>query len=398
MTNLHSLSIYQIPGSARNNFAIPTSGLAPLLDSLPASCTALEIESIKLQEFSLDPDATVPTSPEDQTHLYPHLRRVLPQLAYLRLRLGTLCPAMCGRGYNQSPFSSSPTMPAVSFERVAPGYEPVKLPRLKECVINVARKWGHGVGNYVPANSLVCSSNYNQDEGDGAPQQPTQSCLTILVTHLTHLISTSQCAPVLEKLWVIDFQPHTREPGNANVYAAFVRRDILAGTSLACPHRNIGPTQTDTWHLRRPAPASPDPRKRSSRSSSDEQQQPHNDMMERHDWEDVVSWPWAVEQLAEGPAWEASACRGGVRLPSTHFRHEDCRLAAAELPMLSKDGAVATKKANCVLWANEKKVGQCLLWPMEKGLLAVHEDLDMRFPVGWYLPQGAWQLQRIEDA
>ncbi|RFU28320.1 hypothetical protein B7463_g7999, partial [Scytalidium lignicola] len=367
MKKLISLSVYQIPSrSPRNDFAIPTNGLVHILENLSQSCTALELQSIKLSHRSPDQEDCVQDGLEDQVHMCPYLREVLPQLRYLRLRLSTLCPDLCGTGYQYD--QNKP------FIEVKDTYETIKLPYLKECVINLARKYGPMGGNYGAPNSVLCH--------DPARSQP---CLPALASHMRHLVqkdnkenSTPSC-PVLKKLWIVDFQPNPVEPTNQNNYAAFIRRDILNQTSLALPHRNFGMEKV-TWHLRQPVP--------STGSESHDW---------KREWEDFVGSPWAIEQLAEGPAWEdLESPLPELRLASQLIKSKSSRFTAAALPVLSKDEFRSKRTLSNVLWANEKIVGQMLMEPTQKGLLAQHNDLDMRIPEGWHFPSGGPWLERIE--
>jgi hypothetical protein len=93
MTSLQSLSIYQLPSKLRNGFMLPVDGLAVVLNNLPKSCTALEIESRYLTKHSFDTeDCLRNPSSESNIYLRPCIQKVLPQLRHLRLRLNTPCP------------------------------------------------------------------------------------------------------------------------------------------------------------------------------------------------------------------------------------------------------------------------------------------------------------------
>ncbi|KAI1079763.1 hypothetical protein F5B20DRAFT_542345 [Whalleya microplaca] len=354
MKKLRSLSVYQIPSPrVRNGFMIPTDGLAAIVENLTESCTALEIESVYLREHSFEEEDYMRGPPGDNAHLCPSIRKVLPRLEYLRLRLDTFCPDICGVGYQYD--SSDPS-------RVSDDYKPVELPRLKQCVVNIARKWGADRGPYGPSNSTLCCQH--------AHNKP-QPCLSILATHLCPHIKERRNG-VIEKLWIMDYQANLQHPRDPNKYSAFVRRDLLTDTSLALPHRDIGASQIDTWHLRRPILG-----------------------MLGEEWEDVVGESWAIEQLAEGPAWVKSTLRG-VRLPAP-LMVQSSYYTASTLPVLPKDEFYAKRRLNTVLWANEKRVGQSLLEPVEKELLAEHRDLEMKIPEGWQFPNegGPW-LEKME--
>lgn len=368
MTQLGSLSIYQIPRlKVKNDFAIPTNGLAPVLENLPPSCTALEIDSVKMRRRSWDEEDYRRDGPEDKVHLCPYLRKVLPRLQYLRLRLNSLCPDLCGTGYRYDP-----SKPAGEVED---DYTAVDAPHLRECIISVARKWGPDHGHYGEPNSVLCH--------DPARLQP---CLPALAAHMQRLVRReskkegSSSGP--EKLWIVDYQPNLGHPRDLNYYAAFVRRDIPSQNSMALPHRHIGALEPDNWHLRYPVPAA------TFEGRNDDDRAP--------EWEDVVGYVWAIEQVAEGPAWEDSDWPlPGLRLPSARLRSTSS-LAPAKLPMRPKDEFFATRKRNCVLWANERITGQKLLEPTRKALLAQHRDLDMRIPEGWHFPmEGSSFLEKI---
>lgn len=369
MNQLISLSIYQIPApNVCDGFAIPTNGLAYILENLPQSCIGLEIESIKFHRHRNDQESYMKDNPEDEVHLCPYIREVLPQLQYFRLRLNTLCPDLFGTNYLYDLKSS--------FTRVEETYKVINLPHLKECVINLARKRGHMAGPYGPPNSVLCH--------DPAGIQP---CLPIIATHMQRLLQKNEetkdasFGSLLQKLWVIDFQPNLQEPTNQNYYAAFVRRDIVTQTSLALPHRDIWVGEPDTWHLRQPVSV------RGSESNN-----------EKLAWEDVVGFPWAIEQLTEGPAWvDLESPIPDLRLASPLFKSKGSCFIPAVLPVVSRNKWFFERKRTSTLWVNEDTVGQKLIEPSQKGLLAQHDDLNMRIPKGWRLQSGEGSyLERIE--
>ena len=358
MNNLKCLSVYQIPVRSVSgvDFGVPTEGLAEILRNLPTSCTSLELQSIEIGNSSSQAGVNSQGSGNSGTHLCPLLRQVLPRLEYLRIRLPSLCPEVLKQP-DASVNSQSPSI--------------VELPHLKECILNMARKWGPLRGPAGPENSPLCSD----------PDQPGFPSLARALRRLVH----ENKAPAAERIWALEFQPHLDEPRNPNKYAAFVVRDVLRQASIALPHRDVHALQRDTWHLRRPVPGS-----RTTRADGGVEWQ----------WEDVVGWSYDIEQLAEGPSWQdvaASTTVRGLRIPKSLIQSsEGRRFEVINLPVLSAEQFYVQRRINSILWANEKKVGRFLLIPAEKDLMAEHADLDMVIPKGWRQPDDAPFLVKIE--
>ncbi|PSR80525.1 hypothetical protein BD289DRAFT_440638 [Coniella lustricola] len=354
MNNLMCLSVYQLPVPSVSgiDFTVPPEGLAEILRNLPASCTSLELQSIKIESSSNLGTVESQLTCSNSIHLCPLLRQVLPRLEYVRIRL----PALCDKIFEGTDTGDE------SFDTIY---------HWKECTINVARKWGPCRGPTGPNNSLLCFD-------------PTQSTLPILTRALRSLLE-KQKVPLADKVWILEFQSHPQEPRNPNKYAAFVVRDVLSQMSLALPHRDVHALAQDTWHLRRPIPGS---------------RTVYKDHQVEWQWEDAVGWSYDIEQLAEGPSWQevaASNAVRGVRVPSSFAKSSrGQRYKAIDLPVLSAEEFYNKRKINSVLWANEKKVGELLLTPAEKDLMAVHADLDMVIPKGWQKPDdGAPLLVKV---
>lgn len=116
MTGLLYFSLYRAPGAGRN---VPHGIICPLLDALPDSCIGLELETAGNREDG-----------SKVGHVCDSLRRVLPQLAYVRIRTVAMCSAMFGVDDDVGNQHGHP----MAISSVSPG--PVKLPNLRSMIIN----------------------------------------------------------------------------------------------------------------------------------------------------------------------------------------------------------------------------------------------------------------------
>ncbi|OJJ33833.1 hypothetical protein ASPWEDRAFT_41708 [Aspergillus wentii DTO 134E9] len=246
MTRLSSLSIFRTPAPAFSSFWISQTSLAKIVDNLPETCTSLEIDTRD------NDDGAKPGS----VHLCLSIRRVLPRLHYLRLRLNRICPEICG-GFdaNESDIKDS--------------YKPSKAPKLKECIINLTLRTPY------PLCSGICGVS------------PPQPSVAVMVTALQSLVSTGS-APNLEQSRVLDLQG--QEGADPASYPSFIRRDILSNTSRIVPIRDIGGFIKPSWLIRVPD----------------------------SEGGDLVSHLWAIETVAEGRAWQET--ERGTRLAAPVMR------------------------------------------------------------------------------
>lgn len=85
MDNLVSGSLWL---KARSTVFLERNTIADIVDALPASCTALEIDTLGLDEHEV----------EGRTHLCDSLRRVMPQMYHVKIHVASVCPALLGTG------------------------------------------------------------------------------------------------------------------------------------------------------------------------------------------------------------------------------------------------------------------------------------------------------------
>ena len=303
-------------------FWIPRPRIASMVERLSRTCIALEIDT-------RGHDYAGPGS----AHLCDALRTVLPHLQHLRLRLSTLCPAVFGLG-----FRLDGTTPDESPAELTPA------PMLQTAVINGATRLP-GCGG--PAH--VCGTF--QEEPHRAYQhipdarEALVKCLRLLTERGNY--------PAIQRLWLLDKQVYeVRDP---SLYSTYNRRDLVTSKTWAVPFRNIRAFDKDSILARTP------------------------------EGQEVLSYEWAVEALAEGEAWRETL--GGSRFPAAWLATDDFRrdgFVPRPLPTISVDSYRAQfPKRMCHLWANERKTGRRLLNAVEREGLVDASSLPEMTPPGW---------------
>lgn len=316
MTGLKCLSL-RTPQSLSTGMWVPEPLLAVLLSQLPASCSSVEIEVSSTQDLrSAEPESC---------HLCPYIRRLLPQLQYLRLGLPTLCPEAFGKSLGQ--------------QTVLP-FEPVEAPQLEQCIVKMAVRT-------VPSNvsrTKHCSGRKDDDE----------NMIIVLADCLRTFASSGNC-PNLKLLRILDALPIA---GYFTSFQSFVRRDVLANKSFALPFKGIG-TRKDS-QLIRTFTGRQDIRKTTATT-------------------DILSTKEGVQQIAEGHVWAEAT--SGARLPTRALR-ESTSLIPAEHVMRTPDEWLRETKNSCMLWVYEKRLGTKIIH-VEEGGLTENCIPQMRLPDGW---------------
>ncbi|MCJ1330147.1 hypothetical protein MMC10_006829 [Thelotrema lepadinum] len=319
MNRLTSLSITRTFDFEVAGFWINRENIIKIVDNLPKTCVSLEIDTRDNED---NRNFTHP-------HLCPSIRRILPRLQYLRLRLNNFCPDLCGLGYNPA----SPTI-------VTEAFRPVEAPHLKQCIINISRK----EIRFGMSSSSICGDFYSRHYG------PCEA----LAMHLRAMVRSGN-ATKLERLWILDFLPKEESEG-AISYQAYVRRDICAERSLAFPIRNINRYRKDSWLIRVPVAA---------------------DIEDAEYVEDLLSPSWALQDLAEGESWQENLT--GVRLPAPVMGRTGL---SSILPVLTREQFGTETNLSCRLWDNENIVGTRLL-DVRNGDLMERTGIVESTPNGW---------------
>ncbi|KAI1120349.1 hypothetical protein F5Y10DRAFT_258610 [Nemania abortiva] len=304
------------------------SEVASILESLPASCTSLEVD---LRHSSRISSKLARVAAQPRPHLCESIRAVLPRLRHLRLRLPTLCPAI---------FSTSPSQQDVH-------QTPVHSPKLRTCLINLSLREPRYVNQ--GAWATTCGDDHSRTPHIGQREQVPSALPPMEETlrDFAHLNKGS-----LERLWVMDVQP--RDSRQYHAHAGWIRRDFLAGASWPIPVWAIGAFQADACVARVPSPNSED---------------------ETEDW---VSSNESVEIVAEGGSW-TKEFSSGARLPTLDPRTYN---PTSSPEVMTGAKFRKTKRESCIFWVNEGKTGERIL-PQGPGQLMQQWELLEITPSGW---------------
>lgn len=246
MRALRSFSLHS-PDGLCTGMWVPDSPLADILSQIPASCSSLELEFGQTHDwFSRYPKTC---------HLCLNIKRLFPQLRYLRLATPELCPEAFGKVDDSAPSS----------------FAPIEAPFLEQCLVKVSKTTG--------ARSMVCES-------------PDSNIVTTLAECL-RAFASPETSPKLEQLWILD----ARNSDYDSIWTtlrSIVRRDVLADRSLALPYQDVaGPQTPNSVFIRAPVEG---------------QNEASTDI--------VTSWA-GVKDLAEGHIWTETTI--GARLPTRYL-------------------------------------------------------------------------------
>jgi hypothetical protein len=301
-----------------------------IIESLPASCTSLEV---KLSHGScISPP---PAALSRGTHLCDSIRGVLPQLRHLRLCLPVICPALLSTGSSNGQGQDQLCQDAVC------------APLLKTCLVNLAqREPGPSTSG---AWTISCSEDADQIPYVGQQQQ-LPSALPPMVEVLRDFANMNSSN--LELLTIMDVQPHNQALTHS--YAGWVRRDFISRCSFPVPVWNVGIFSSSAHVARMP-------------------------LLQKERWEteDLVSSSRGhLGTIAEGETWIQTS--SGARLPAQMMpkRH---RLADAALTRAQYQ---QSNNTTCMLWTDEDTTGQHLL-PEGPGELLQTWEMQEIIPPGW---------------
>lgn len=318
LAHIHAIRSFSFrtPKSLPTGMWVPGSLLVAILDQLPVSCSSLEVDT----GATYNAGEAAPKI----CHVCPSIRRLIPQLQYLRIGLPMLCSKAFGQASDSNPAS----------------FDPVQAPSLDQCLITVAKQT-------VPASVLrtqACGS-------------PDRNIVTLLANCLQAFSSTDN-APRLEQLWILDALPLEDQ---STSFPSLVRRDVMAGKSLALPYKNIGARKVGEGGVLMRIPAGGD----------------------TGDSADIVTSLDGVRAVAEGNVWAEATT--GARLPSRVI------FTSSLIPTqhVEKTAGEWLRETNtsCLLWMHETMLKTKILSPEEGDLM---EDCipHLRLPEGWLINEG----------
>ncbi|KAJ4339859.1 hypothetical protein N0V95_007670, partial [Ascochyta clinopodiicola] len=175
----------------------PTSQtpLVRLVDALPISCTNLELDT---QGFDVREEE------REETHLCASLRKVLPRMQHVRLRLRT-CETLF----------TDPSTPDL----------PIRLPSMKTFIYSCARRPG------TPLATCQCPDNRSITHDD-----PDLLWYSVTAS-LEHLVSIPGAVPKEAK--ILAFMTTDRDDNDYSLWQAHIRADMQSRSSIALPHRLV---------------------------------------------------------------------------------------------------------------------------------------------------------------
>ncbi|KAI9798403.1 MAG: hypothetical protein M1833_004797 [Piccolia ochrophora] len=311
MVELTTFSLRVVPPSSITpstyNFYLRRVDLDRLIRSLPETCTSLELDTQGLDQGS-----------HEMTHLCPTLRRTLPQLENLRLRLRSLCPHFLQTSGAQ--------------DGVGNGDDIVhqRAPLLRSLTM------GLHTAPLCPSGTWLCSSPDKEANPDyyyhSYSSQPTLARRTVL--EATQRAYQGGSFPVVRHLDLFDTTYHTvHSPGDRD-YDALYHRDIIADETCAFP-----------------------------RPFLHDLDQGRNYMLRTRTGQEYIGGREEIDAVVEGPSWHETP--GGARYPASFATSESAKRAGyAWKPIQLIDRAQFLKqspKRRLRLWSREERLERPLL-------------------------------------
>ena len=300
--NLSTFSLF-VPPAKRYGIDIHRAVLVSLVDALPASCVNLEIDT---QGRDAMPVA-------GETHLCDRLRRVMPRMQHVRLRLRYMCSALLGDG---------PPLPLRQSDSISEGTEsftPISLPKMRTLLLNCRVSGG---GRDTRCDSLF---------GVELPisERAKQTAWNSLTQALEQLVQCENSHQQAAKLYVVDFL--TRDTDDKRDYSTFLCAEMTTKVTIAVPCRMVAIGVQEPYLLR------------------------------TLDGRELLSTLIGFEPLMEGEIWKTVA--GGARLPAELARKLASFPTEKEALRIRTVGEwkLQYPRKSCQLWSNERTADMRLL-------------------------------------
>ncbi|KAI0453050.1 hypothetical protein F5B21DRAFT_505771 [Xylaria acuta] len=216
LNKLYSFSLRVPAMTPTFSFQVSPRAIQALINALPQSCVNLEIDTLGL-DLSLPSLAATPANPPS-VHLCEALRRVLPRMHRVRIRLSAICPALIGK------FTTNDNTKTESFN-------PVKAPHLELLFINCRR--GHGLG-------YLC----HEPTAPATAQTPWSP----LVSALRQFADTSQACSPSARLCILGSP--TPNSLDESAHKTIVVTDLHCRSTCAFPVLRVTPSVSDGWLMR----------------------------------------------------------------------------------------------------------------------------------------------------
>ncbi|KAE8828331.1 hypothetical protein PTNB73_06788 [Pyrenophora teres f. teres] len=287
-SNLRSFSFWLGKGY---HSIVPHSTLVQLVDALPPSCANLELDTF-------GSDARVEG---DATHLCDSLRRIIPRMYHVRLRVRS-CEMIF-------------TDPSTSDQMI-------RLPYLKSFIYNCARP----SGTPLP----TCRYPYLSPITHRHPE----FLWNTVTNNLQNLVATPNAVPPEAQVYA--FTTTDRNDNDLSLWQAHIRANMRAQTSLALPHRAV-------WM------------EAMIRGSY---------VLRLHDGTEVMSVPGNIQAIAEGQMWRevrGGARLPAAVLADARAGKASFAVGCTENPLAYLKTGTQWREENprkkIRTWVNEEKVG-----------------------------------------
>jgi hypothetical protein len=181
LSKLSTFSLVILPIISPVSAGFPVAELAAIIDALPESCVNLELDTGGWDDFPKQGDP----------HLCASIRRILPRMQHVRLRLRFVCSAIFGEGH-LVPSDQWRARSICSTEEYQPT---ISLPNMRTLLVNCA----------VPDRDMrdTCRPD---DWADLSPEELiTRTTWHVLTSALERLVNRGDCHSASAKIHVHDF-------------------------------------------------------------------------------------------------------------------------------------------------------------------------------------------------
>lgn len=273
LNRLDNLASFSLSLKGRGEILLEQATVIDIIDALPARCTNLE----------LDTQGQDQEDGKDSAHLCDSLRRLMPRMHHVRIRISSICPALLGTGelsshHNSSQQSRSIDSTTKETTSATTPFRPVELPNIRSLVIYCA----------LPHSGKTRCCSY---ASRSAQTEYTGPSWTPITTAMEQLPTGPKPPPGDASILAINATRQLAEADfeDPTVWQAVVVARPTARTSQAVPHRAIW-SSADSVFVRLP------------------------------DGRDLVTTLGNAALLAEGETWCGNL--GGARVPRAALEAE----------------------------------------------------------------------------
>lgn len=309
MSRLVSLSLVCLDPRDGSPPWLPQHYIVSMLENIAGTCVSVEIDTAR-KDYVGDIGSA---------HLCESFRMILPQLEHLRVRMGNMCPLIFCNDFSYDAPSDRVT-----------NCVPVYAPHLKSFILNTASHL-NGIGSSLTDNIICCRiSAFRQGN---TPEAMSRS---VMAQSLRAMVAHPKSLPSIRKLWYITLRYRFVSAIGLSFCSSYIRRDILANESWACPIDTFGRPNHDLFLIRVPQ---------------------RQDILYCNKGDKKAP----IDDVVEADAWVTATSGTRLPLPVMTERSDMLRVKVSG----DEEAAACHPRSDplCIMWINDRTVGDKFATP-----------------------------------